>query len=691
MHLVVLLVFGTALFFADRIRTRFGKSAPIWLFLAVCFLCEIFCFNFETFRSATYPSVSNNYSVTAFGAERDENGNIIFHTSDDYIEITDIDEKVENIYLKINSYYTKVRISATDESNANFYTLGERSLSVNAPQTFYIKTHFAGKQDVIRISFPSVQSIPITLSAMDFNCQRPVFFSALRIMVCFLFFLFAYYIVISPRLWKSVFKPDDPNQKTATIVIAALIALLFFLIPFTNPSYITPSWSHHSQYSELADSILDGKLSLDRTVPSELIEMQNPYDRYKRAEVLTEAGVTPQPWDIAFFDGNFYVYFGVLPVFLFYIPFKLLGAEFPNFMGVVIFSWVLIAGVFMLVGQFVKKYCKNIPYLLYLVSSALILFCGGNIFLLRRPDFYSIPIMGGLAFTIMGIYFWFTSISDNGKLIVSRVTAGSVFMALVLSLRPNLVFFSFAAVLLFWNSVFKDRELLSLNSRLSADKHRALKNTIAFCAPYVIVGVLLMCYNYARFKSPFDFGASYNLTTSDMTRRGFEFDRFGLGIFEYLFRPPRIVPQYPYLAQSTPITDYVGFTSREYMYGGIFTTQTILWVLAASYKIKKQKPFKFVVFLLSVASLICLFDIQAGGVLPRYTSDFAVFFVMAAVMVLLMLYSLHPHLAIKFASVALFSMLIYDVLLIYGSGFSTTGQIQTMIYNSPIHEIIVTF
>lgn len=30
-----------------------------------------------------------------------------------------------------------------------------------------------------------------------------------------------------------------------------------------------------------------------------------------------------------------------------------------------------------------------------------------------------------------------------------------------------------------------------------------------------------MWYNAARFGSPFDFGANYNLTSNDMTRRGF--------------------------------------------------------------------------------------------------------------------------------------------------------------------------
>lgn len=257
---------------------------------------------------------------------------------------------------------------------------------------------------------------------------------------------------------------------------------------------------------------------------------------------------------------------------------------------------------------------------------------------------------------------------------------GSVFMALVLALRPNLVFFSCTAFMLYWQSVFTDRELLSINSKLSDEKYRGLKNTIAFCAPYIIVGVLIMIYNAARFSSPFDFGASYNLTTSDMTQRGFALDRWGLGFFEYLFRPPSISGTFPYLSSSTPSTSYIGFTSREGMFGGIFATYPVLWALFAMHKTKGSKPFRFALVLLAAGLITCLVDIQAGGILPRYTCDFAVFFVMAAAITLMMLYKEYPSLATKFAAWGLLCMVVYDVLLIIAGGSSTIQSMNRQVY-----------
>jgi len=54
----------------------------------------------------------------------------------------------------------------------------------------------------------------------------------------------------------------------------------------------------------------------------------------------------------------------------------------------------------------------------------------------------------------------------------------------------------------------------------------------------VLVAAGLMWYNAARFGSPFDFGANYNLTGNDMTQRGFNAVRIGPAVFTSLFELP---------------------------------------------------------------------------------------------------------------------------------------------------------
>ena len=62
-------------------------------------------------------------------------------------------------------------------------------------------------------------------------------------------------------------------------------------------------------------------------------------------------------------------------------------------------------------------------------------------------------------------------------------------------------------------------------------KEDGLKNIFIYIVPFIMVGIVLMFYNYIRFGSFLDFGANYNLTTNDMTKRGFKIDRTFLGLF----------------------------------------------------------------------------------------------------------------------------------------------------------------
>ena len=59
-------------------------------------------------------------------------------------------------------------------------------------------------------------------------------------------------------------------------------------------------------------------------------DMEDPYDKGARDELQKETG-EPYLFDVAYHDGHYYVYFGVVPVLVFYLPFYLLtGVEFPH-------------------------------------------------------------------------------------------------------------------------------------------------------------------------------------------------------------------------------------------------------------------------------------------------------------------------------------------------------------------------
>ena len=99
-----------------------------------------------------------------------------------------------------------------------------------------------------------------------------------------------------------------------------------------------------------------------------------------------------------------------------------------------------------------------------------------------------------------------------------------------------------------------------------------------------------MLYNKARFGSPFNFGASYSLTSNDMTQRGFEWARFPFGVFAYLFQPLSVASAFPYLLTTNVMGDYQGFTSSEPMFGGFYVFNVVALAAFALFSMRFEVP-----------------------------------------------------------------------------------------------------
>ena len=75
-----------------------------------------------------------------------------------------------------------------------------------------------------------------------------------------------------------------------------------------------------NQYELMADALLNGQIYLEYgDMDRRLLEMPNPYDTQARREL----GVRYH-WDEAYYNHHYYMYFGVVPTIILFIPFKLL-------------------------------------------------------------------------------------------------------------------------------------------------------------------------------------------------------------------------------------------------------------------------------------------------------------------------------------------------------------------------------
>ena len=186
------------------------------------------------------------------------------------------------------------------------------------------------------------------------------------------------------------------------IVIVVFCALLIALSVL--PMSLAPFWNgriplHRNQYELTADAILDGHLYIDYDdIDPKLLEMENPYDYEERL-----AREINYHYDHAFYNGHYYMYFGVVPVFLLFIPFKLIfHRPLVTFHATQFFVMMGIIAFFLLFYMLAKKFYKKIPLGTYiLVTSAVCLITMG--YCVQAPALYCTAISGGVCLALWSI------------------------------------------------------------------------------------------------------------------------------------------------------------------------------------------------------------------------------------------------------------------------------------------------
>ena len=592
------------------------------------FLLELSVFNYGYYSTKKLDS-NNIIRKMKFGSgiEKKEDKYVIISDKNTYIEFEDINKHIENVYIDVkidNNIPLKYKFSFTDDGNKLYNDTPSRYFVSNMIQSKYLNVNFSGKTNKLKIIFDNVDkkydNVSFSIDNCKINSNIPLLFSKTRV-VMIIFVIFILFCLFSKsKLYKIYF---DKNNKYQRFIIYLLVIFEIFLVwnainvnTFAKNA-ITYGYYQHSQYQDLAKSFSKGKVYLLKKPPTSILKMDNPYDYLYRTSVV-EKTKDFNGWDTAYYKGKYYSYFGVVPVITAYLPFYLFtGTNLPNYVLIFCICILAIVGLILLLSEISSRWFKKIPFIIFLLLVFWVINCCGIIDIAMLPTLYNVPIIYALALSFFGLYFWISSTRIK-KLIKWRFIFGSICMALVLGCRPQLVLGSILIFPIFWDSVFKDRSLFST---------KGISNTILIIIPYIIIGILLMLYNKIRFDSFFNFGANYNLTSNDMTVRGFELKRIGLGLFSYLFQPSIVNATYPFLSPITISTKYLGVTISEVSYGGVIFNNILLLLGLFVFKFKKLFNNKKLFFICQISSIcaviLVILDTNMAGILFRYIADFS--------------------------------------------------------------------
>lgn len=610
--------------------------------LIIAVVLEIAWFNFPFWESLTFGPEQQVELNTGSGLTETSAGTYRIDNVDQaYFEFDAGGVHVDNIKFDLsvpgwgpNSWrdalgpFITMRVSATDSSSTAFIDLPSFTYCQGLSDSHWRRLHLSGGSDAVRIYLSGYEGMEVRVDSVSINAVRPFNVIPLRLVA-----------LVAVALAFHALRPASPLHKrrlaarSAGVKVAIALLVVFELVAVVgisrlsgvsgsaetdNPQASGTAVLDFNQYNYVADALLQGRVSLDLPVSSSLSKMENPYDAAARNSVLAEAGETYY-MDYAYYDGEYYSYFGVLPALTMFAPYKALTGHdlrTDRAVSALCIGYVLTANALLLALS--RRYAPSISLGLFLWASLSFVTCSGLLYLAFLPQLYSIPILMGLSCVFIGLTCWlFSEKAEGGSYRKALLALGGLFVALSLACRPQYVLAALLAFPIFWEGITRHRQFFSI---------RGAGNTAAVIVPFLLVALPVMWYNALRFGSPFDFGAAYNLTGSDMTSRGIVAARSLPAVFQYLFQPFSVNARYPYVYGVNMAVDYQGYWFYEPFLGGFFWFAPIaatIFFAPRWFKRHRGSIRILVASLLVIAFVILFADYQIASITTRYFNDFS--------------------------------------------------------------------
>lgn len=614
---------------------RLGVTA-----LAV-FLAESFVFNFKSISqdnekfqadfSSAQIQTPDTVQLTDSGVVFIGDGSIVLNVSAENINALGLD-----FSGKDKSVVCSAEISDENLSHC-FINVGQKTITADGGiAEFSFNTY--QKLNEVKISLTDVNQA-VTISSCIFSTALPFRFSDVRFLGLFVFIglicavvTFEFYkTVYNCRLWKH----------KLLVAAAALVCTAGVFANFQPDQrlidYKTADITTSDPFVQMFDACQKGQVSLDITPPPELVQMEDPYDTTKRSIVGFSYA-----WDRAFYNGKYYSYYGIAPVLTFYYPFYLITGKLPTLnISNAFFSALSMLFLCEAILAFVKRFIKKPNLLLLILTMSAACLCSGGYFLTASSSLYTLPGAAGSCFLYLCLWAGFGACSRKKavwKYILFAVS-GISFILCVAS-RPTRALSALILAPLFLGIIFSKE--LKIKEKISS--------ATAFLVPVIAGAAGLMAYNYARFDSPFEFGAVYQLTVSDIHANVTTLSSLPYAIIQYFFQPFEMTKSFPFFGLSTVELSgygryiYSASSHGAFMYPLIFAGAAILPFFL--YQCRRRKGTKFIYNddcikrytygLMAVISVVLAWlDFCMGGVIFSYVCDILPVLVLLSVWVIL--------------------------------------------------------
>lgn len=347
------------------------------------------------------------------------------------------------------------------------------------------------------------------------------------------------------------------SRITSLSLGALIMAMVAWFFHWTAGSPPFGAEAQSDYYNLLVDGFAQGSLAMDVAV----------------TKAHGPGAPVPFLLDASFFEGRYFLYFGVTPALVLFWPWRLItGQELPIATAAVILAVAAYAFSVAWLAALRRQIGVAVPGWYWLLAVAALGIASGYPVVLRRPLFYEVAILANVAFTMAALWCltmaWLRSEQPLRWLAAASLCAG-----LAIGSRPTVGPGAMLAigVAVFWILWGKRAGVPE------APKPSVVRASLAAGGPLGFCLMALAWYNWARFGNPLEFGLTYQQGSNP---DGFVFglESLGKNLRLYYLTPPSTGWYFPFFAPG----DNPPGINREQVHGQLLFLPVLGAAIAAS-------------------------------------------------------------------------------------------------------------
>ena len=651
----------------ELLKKKAVKRSLIGLILSfIILVLEIFVFNYKAFpnrgESFSVSAMDTTYSSFGFVERKDDQDIYLINRKEFPIITVEFEEEKEINSVAPFIDFEDPLVYRYEISITGYYYVDGHKITMS-PSYYY---EYVNGEEWTRYFLPefnhpvkgvefrfvsignfdsnSILALRFTFDNITFNAKMPFHFSLLRFFGLNLIVGGVYLLTLLfiDRVKKTVEQIEGQNKvfKLITNIVVYAIPIIGAILIYAfygNFAHTFASATDGTQISkELVDAFMKGHVYLDEQPTEGLLALANPYDPNARSGIW-------YLWDHLFYNGKYYSYYGIAPVFLLFLPFRLIfGKYLYDAYGVLLFTIVGLVFMALSFETFVKnmKLKKELPLAIKFVLYFILVLGSGALFQIIRPYFYEVSTSCAYMCMMIGLFHVIKSgifiENPQKKYFYYHLVFSSLWIALAVLSRATMALY--ALVHVGYLAYCFIRNVKSMN------KKQIVLFLVFSLVPYVIFGSIQVIYNYLRFGSFFDFGIQYSLTIADFKNMPFHFGNVLTSLYNFLISPASFGTTPPFVWGNCS-----RFGSAYYFFEtgatiGLLYRMPIIWVLCVlpflikcSWKQRLEHLFTRWVPCVIIPIVQVAITWQSGYAI-RYYSDFAWPILMFAIFTLIRFY-----------------------------------------------------